>query len=299
MMDKPMHPDLAAQKFQKFVKDISSMPAKHPWTAKELELKVSIQELEQQLTAEREAREKAEQQRDAWALLAKQNEQLASEAIQRAEAAEQLIKDSQNQKPLEVIHITNAGGYITDTVRLPPHIKVYAATIPPAQPEPCLCVTNINDTDPETGEKKYCTECNGTGTIPLAGVAELQRQVEFWKHSSEEWKLAYAALGGTASNSGKEELTRMFAELQKRNAELTRKLENRDDYIRKMNDEYWNSAAIDKVLEEARKQEREECVKICEGMAIEYCMKNPNSNSKELMSSCWNQAAAAIRAKGN
>ena len=30
---------------------------------------------------------------------------------------------------------------------------------------PCICVTNINDYDTDTGEKKYCHECNNTGQL--------------------------------------------------------------------------------------------------------------------------------------
>lgn len=42
--------------------------------------------------------------------------------------------------------------------------------------------------------------------------AELLRQVGFWKNSSEEWRLAYTAIGGTASESGKEELRKLLEE---------------------------------------------------------------------------------------
>lgn len=45
-------------------------------------------------------------------------------------------------------------------------MPVYTDTIPPAsEPEPCICVTNIFDNDPETGEKKHCHDCEGTGTV--------------------------------------------------------------------------------------------------------------------------------------
>lgn len=45
-------------------------------------------------------------------------------------------------------------------------------------------------------------------------LAEAQEKVEFWKKSSAEWKLAYVANGGTASESGIEELEAIKASVR-------------------------------------------------------------------------------------
>ena len=42
-------------------------------------------------------------------------------------------------------------------------------------------------------------------------IAELRKDVDFWNTSSAEWKLAYASLGGTASESATEELSAIKA----------------------------------------------------------------------------------------
>jgi len=44
--------------------------------------------------------------------------------------------------------------------------------------------------------------------------------------------------------------------------------------------------------------EREACAEACDELAYAYQKKNPTSSSEPLMRSCWNNAAAAIRARG-
>ena len=84
---------------------------------------------------------------------------------------------------------------------------------------------------------------------------------------------------------------------------------NREEIIRKMQEAglkapargdfifiHWDQIAM--LLDHERAAEREACAKVCDELADAYQKKNPTSSSEPLMRSCWNNAAAAIRARG-